>query len=343
MRSKLLVAALAVLTLVGWSMPRADAADPKRFQIFVVIHNAGSGSDDGFRDYLTANGVDADFIVRNIENDATKIPGIVAEIKESRPDLIYAQTTSVTVGIAGRNGTDLSDKVTDIPIVFALVSEPETAGLAPVRASEDAPLLSGRNLTGTRHVVSARVRLNAMRAFVPFKRLGMLYDASARPQRAAVEEMKKLAEEFGIELVLASPTTPDNKRDVELIVPTLETLASEKPELLYIPPSDFFGAHAQLVTETATRLGLATFCGVETLIRHHCLTGLVSPLYAAGQFAGYKAEQILKDGKNAGEIPIETLSRFSFVVNMETAHRLGVYPPMEILRFAQFIKVAKGS
>ena len=88
---------------------------------------------------------------------------------------------------------------------------------------------------------------------------------------------------------------------------------------------------------------LPTFCGVETLIRQHCMTGLVSPLYAVGQFAAFKAEQILTGGKDPGEIPIETLSRFSFVVNMETAHKLKVYPPMEILRFAQFIKTGADS
>ena len=33
----------------------------------------------------------------------------------------------------------------------------------------------------------------------------------------------------------------------------------------------------------------------------------------------------------------KALARFSFVVDMETAHKLKAYPPMEILRLAQFI------
>ena len=98
-----------------------------------------------------------------------------------------------------------------------------------------------------------------------------------------------------------------------------------------------------MVTRLAAELGMPTFCGVETLVRQHCITGLVSPLYAVGRFAGFKAEQILIGGVDPGEIPIETLARFSFVVNMEAAHRLKVYPPMEILRFAQFIKTGNGS
>ncbi len=44
-----------------------------------------------------------------------------------------------------------------------------------------------------------------------------------------------------------------------------------------------------------------------------------------------------------GDIPIEALSRFSFAVDMETAHKLKVYPPMEILRFAHFIKTGADS
>ena len=175
------------------------------------------------------------------------------------------------------------------------------------------------------------------------QKLGMLYDKSSNAQRNAEKTVRTLAEEFGLELISDSPTEPDVERDPAQIEPTLRRLKDAGVDLLYIPPSNFFGAHAELVTGLATEIGLPTFCGVETLVYQHCITGLVSPLYAVGRFAGFKAEQILVGGLDPGDIPIETLSRFSFVVNMEAAHKLKVYPPMEILRFAQFIKTGDGS
>lgn len=335
---RVLVLALAISTMA------APASQAEPFDIYMIVHRAGSGADDGFRDYLTANGVDANFILRDMENDRSRLPDYVKEIKALKPDLVYTQTTSVTRAVVGQmEEADLATHVLDIPVVFALVSFPARAKLVPQPPEPTAPMLSKRNFTGARHVVSNLVRLNAMRAYMPFEKLGMLYDKSSAGQRRAEASMRILVEEAGIEFVSDSPTEPKVERDPAQIEPTLRRLKEAGVDFLLIPPSNFFGAHAELVTRTATELGLPTFCGVETLIRHHCMTGLVSPLYAVGQFAAFKAEQILAGGRNPGEIPIETLSRFSFVVNMETAHKLKVYPPMEILRFAQFIKTGADS
>jgi putative ABC transport system substrate-binding protein len=337
LRPLLLALAVATTTVpASWAEP---------FTIYMIVHRAGSGADAGFRDYLKANGVDTEFILRDMENDRSRLPGYVEEIKALKPDLVYTQTTSVTRAIIGRmEEADPDKNVLDTPIVFAMVSYPDRAKLVPALPAPDAPMLSKRNLTGVRHVVSDRVRLNAMRRYMPtLQKLGMLYDKSSNAQRNAEKTVRTLAEEFGLELISDSPTEPDVERDPAQIEPTLRRLKDAGVDLLYIPPSNFFGAHAELVTGLATEIGLPTFCGVETLVYQHCITGLVSPLYAVGRFAGFKAEQILAGGVDPGEIPIETLSRFSFVVNMEAAHKLKVYPPMEILRFAQFIKTGDGS
>ena len=333
---------LLALGIAAAAVPvsRADS-----FTIYMIVHRAGSGADAGFRDYLKANGVDAAFILRDMENDRSRLPGYVQEIKELKPDLIYTQTTSVTRSVVGRlEDADPEKNVLDIPIVFAMVSYPVRSKLVPSDPDPDAPMLSKRNLTGVRHVVSNQVRLNAMLSYMPYvKKLGMLYDNSSATQRRSEAAMRALAEESGLEFVSDSPTEPEVERDPAQIEPTLQRLSAAGIDLLYIPPSNFFGAHAELVTRLATDLGMPTFCGVETLVHQHCITGLVSPLYAVGRFAGFKAEQILTGGMDPGEIPIETLARFSFVVNMESAHKLKVYPPMEILRFAQFIKTGDDS
>ncbi len=329
----------ALLLALAISTAAAPAARAESFTIYMIVHRAGSGADDGFRDYLTANGVDATFILRDMENDRSRLPGYVEEIKALKPDLVYTQTTSVTRAVVGRlEEADPDKHVLDIPVVFSMVSFPVRSKLAPENPDPAGAMLSKRNFTGARHVVSNLVRLNAMRTYMPFEKLGMLYDRSSGAQRRSEASMRALVEEAGIEFVSDSPTEPDVDRDPAQIEPALRRLKEAGVEFLYIPPSNFFGAHAELVTRVATEQGLPTFCGVETLIRQHCMTGLVSPLYAVGQFAAYKAEQILTGGRQPGDIPIETLSRFSFVINMETAHRLRVYPPMEILRFAQFIK-----
>ena len=65
--------------------------------------------------------------------------------------------------------------------------------------------------------------------------------------------------------------------------------------------------------------------------------GLVSNYANAGAFAAYKAEQILLGKAVAEKIPIETLQRFALVVNMKTATKLGVYPPLDLIKIAELL------
>ena len=69
------------------------------------------------------------------------------------------------------------------------------------------------------------------------------------------------------------------------------------------------------------------------------LTGLVSRYYSVGQLAGAKAVEILVGGKSPATIPVERLKRFSLLVNMRVAHSLRLYPPIDMLNYAEVIAV----
>ena len=69
------------------------------------------------------------------------------------------------------------------------------------------------------------------------------------------------------------------------------------------------------------------------------LLGLVSRYYAVGQLAGAKALEILQGGHSPEQAGVQTLPRFALMVNMAAAHRLRMYPPMDMLNFAEIIAV----
>jgi len=54
-----------------------------------------------------------------------------------------------------------------------------------------------------------------------------------------------------------------------------------------------------------------------------------------GEFAAFKAEQILTGKRKAREVPVETLARFSFVVRMDVAKALDILPPVTIYNYAE--------
>ena len=69
------------------------------------------------------------------------------------------------------------------------------------------------------------------------------------------------------------------------------------------------------------------------------LTGLVSRYYSVGQLAGAKALVILVAGKSPAQVPVETLKRFSLLVNMQVARSLRLYPPIDMLNYAEVIAI----
>ena len=66
---------------------------------------------------------------------------------------------------------------------------------------------------------------------------------------------------------------------------------------------------------------------------------LVEPLIDLGVLAGAKALEILVAGKAPGQLPVESLKRFSLLVNMQLAPSLRLYPPLDILNYAEVIAI----
>ena len=52
--------------------------------------------------------------------------------------------------------------------------------------------------------------------------------------------------------------------------------------------------------------------------------------------SGLKAQQLLSQRPDSPAVPIETLKRFAFVVRIGTAQKLGMYPPMALMDYAEF-------
>jgi len=123
----------------------------------------------------------------------------------------------------------------------------------------------------------------------------------------------------------------------------VDLLARDRPEWIYLPSDSLLISNSRTIVARAHHHGIPTFSATEAPIRDGgAVMGLVSNYYNAGRFAAYKAQQIIVDGKHPGDIPVEPLSAFSFVINMAGARKLGVYPPLGLFRFAEVINPLPG-
>jgi putative ABC transport system substrate-binding protein len=152
--------------------------------------------------------------------------------------------------------------------------------------------------------------------------------------------MKAEAALKGCELV-ARPVPLDDQGQPrgEVLAEMVAAVAADGIGLLYLGPDSFIAAHRKTVTETALAHQLPTFSATEVALREgKALFGLVSGYEALGRLTAHKAAQILFHGVRPAAIPIETLSSFSYLVNMDVARQLQLTPPPSVLQHAEVIR-----
>jgi putative ABC transport system substrate-binding protein len=211
---------------------------------------------------------------------------------------------------------------------------------SPVSAGIVADLKSpARNVTGVSHVATTEAQVQAMSAYRPFRTLGMIYTPTEPNSRAVLAELKELGQRQGF-TVEARPFHLDTagRPSAEGTADLVRQLKDAGAQWLYLPPDSFLNQQArERVIPAALQAGLPTFATTEGLMTAGALAGLVSRYYNLGQFAAYKAEQILVHKTPPGRIPVETLSRFSLQINLSAARRLGLLPPLGMFNYAEFL------
>lgn len=322
---------LAAAVALAFGCLGAAAQGASQAHVFMVLHRSDAGADQGFRDHLARSGLDLRFTMRSIENDYARLPAIVEEIRAQKPDLVYAQSTIVTQAVAGLADSGASP-IGDIPVVFSMVADPVGSKLTKTLES------SGRSLTGAIHVVSLPVQLNAMLSVKAVRKLGLIYNPAEDTQVILHDQLKALAAAKGVELVAVHPLDAQGAPQLGSLGDMVDRLAAEKPDLVYLPPINILARHSDVLMAELARRGLPTFCATDVQINAGGLMGLVAPFYNVGALAGVKAETILRKKALAKDIPIEPLSRFAFILNLETADKLSFLPPFDVLRVAQIMR-----
>lgn len=309
------------------------SAQQRPYRIFMILWRGWEEACQGFQDYFTQRQLPVELIVRNAEQKPAQVTALVAEAKAMRPDLVYLWgTTTAVVALGPWNAVDPRRHLTDdLPVVFNIVTEPVRNGIIAGLAQP------GRRATGTLYITPLDAQLRTMAAYKPFQRIGVTFNPLERNSLAVVELLERLTRELGRELVVRPVPLAADQPDPEAIVATVQALAAEGVDWLYIPPDTFLNDNRLPLTETALAQGLPTFCATERFVIHaYALVGLVSRYYAVGHFTGYKAEQILT-GRDAATIPVEALARFSLIINMRVANQLRFYPPLAMLRYAETV------
>lgn len=332
-RRMLLQYAAALAAAPSDAAQTAEEGRPPR--IYMILYRGETAVEKGFRDYFAVNGLKPELIVRDVAQDVSKVPQMIAEARALQADLIYTWGTPVTLAVAGKaNAVNPSVHVTDIPVIFTMVAAPQGSGLVPNLAS------SGRNLTGASHVVPISQQLSAIRAYRRFDRIAIIYNPGEPNSVLNVKDWRKLAVTERFQLVeLPVPLDAKGQANPASLPALVQDLARRQVQLLYIGPDSFLAANRKALTEAALAAHLPTFAATEIALREgKALFGLVAGYENVGRLTAHKAAQILYQHKPPAQIPVETLARFSYLVNMSVASQLQLYPPLKVINYAELMR-----
>ncbi len=325
-----------IVPLLVFFVILTGTAQARPFKIYMVLWRGWEDAAQGFSDYFHTHQIPVDLVIRDAERDKSKLEGFVAEIKSRDDiDLVVTWGTSVSLRILGKyNAPDPENYVTGVPCVFMIVSQPVGSGLIPDFAS------SGRHITGTRYLVPEKAQIMAAKSYIDFKRIGVVYNPEEENSRINVQNLRNLSEQGLFDLIERPlPMTQEGKPEASAIDGLVKDLSAQKPIILYQGADSFLNIHRDELTGAALKYGIPVLAAGENPVRRSsALLGVINRYYSVGQLTAYKARQILVEKKAPGSIPITSPRRFSYMVNMRVAKQLKLYPPMNLLKFAEVIE-----
>jgi putative ABC transport system substrate-binding protein len=326
-----LIALMALLPAGGYAASHVKATGPA--QVTMVTWRGCEDACQGFKDYLARLELESEVTILDAGGDRTLLPGFVTLVNALQPDLLVTWGTSVTLGMIG-TGAPGEEVVTEIPTVFMIVADPVGAGIIEQSDRSGRPFV-----TGTRNRVPEETQMRVLADYLPVDRIGVVYNDDELNAVLKATEIKRVGEEQGFEVVerILAKDTEGNPM-VDDIAAAVAEVAAQDVDFIYLGSSSFLLRNADAFTLAALDHGLPVATAYEAMVRDsHGLIALASAYYNVGQLAGYQAEQILAHGAMPGDLDVLGLDRFSVLVNIDTARRLDLYPPMLLLRYAEIV------
>lgn len=334
MKRRQMLAGMTGLGVAG-SLPALaqPAAKAKPYRIYMALYRGWEDCAQGFKDYFANAGIPVELIVRDAAQDKSKLPGFVEEAKALGVDLVFTWGTTVTQEMLGPwDKADPARHITDIPAVFAIVSQPIGAKVVPDLTS------SRRNITGTSYLVPVETQVALIQSYRACTVLGMVYNPLEPNSQVTIDEFTRLGKQQGFRLAAVPVDVVDGKPSAASIPAKVAEVKDAGAQFLYIPPDTFINVNRDILTGAALEQKLPSFAAAENpVLNSKAMFGAVYRYYPVGQLTAYKAEQILVQKRAPADIPIDAPKRMAVLINMPVVRALGVYPPMTLLGLSEVI------
>lgn len=273
----------------------------------------------GFEDGLKELGVNAKVVYQNAQGDIPTSLSIAQKFVKDQVDLIYAIATPAV--------QSSKQATTDIPILFSAVTDPVQSEVVA-----DWNHVGG-NITGTSDAVPTAAQLQMFKEMDPsIKTIGILYNTSESNSDIQIAEVKNLAPAEGLEVVTVGIT------NVNELPQALDSIL-KKVDALYLISDNTIATSVQLISKTLIENNKISIASFASAVDEGILITNGLSYYELGKQTAQMAKEILVDGKDVSEIPVELSERTIITVNEKTREALGLDPTLPVFKNA--IKVEK--
>jgi putative ABC transport system substrate-binding protein len=253
------------------------------------------------------------FESRYAEENLDRLPTLAADLVRLEVDLIVA---SGAIAIrAAQHATST------IPIVMTATSDPVRAGFVARLAQP------GGNITGVSDLVTdlSPKRLELLKEAIPgAARVAVLTDPANPYTPGMVQETEQAARTLGVQLHILEVPDPSN------LEPAFATLTTERAGALMVLPAARFSAHASRIVDLAAQHRLPAVYSNRGFVVAGGLMSYAANNAEQSRLTATYVDKILQ-GAKPGALPVERPLQFELVINLKTAHALGITLPPSIL------------
>ena len=300
-----LLALLMALTLVFVMAGCKKEEEKEGYKIGILQqleHQALDAATEGFKqaliDLLGEENVEFDY--QNAQNEPTNCASIATKfVNDKDIDLIMANATTALQSAAAATS--------EIPIVGTSITDYVSAGVVD---SNDVP---GRNVTGASDLAPIDQQIDLLIKLCPeAKTVGIIYTSSEANSVFQAEKAEEIMKEKNLDVKVY---TVSDSNDIQAVV----TTAVGEVDVIYIPTDNNMADNMEIVKNITVPAKLPVITGEENMCSVGGLSTLSISYYSMGYSAGKMAYEILVNGADPAEMPIQYAEEVTLKYNKEIA------------------------
>ena len=251
-------------------------------------------------------GVTFEIAEDNCNLDGSVMQQIISNFIADEVDLMVGVATPVALTMQGMT------EGTDIPVVFAAVSDPVGAKLVD---SLEAP---GANITGTSDYLDTNAVLNLIFAANPdAKKVALLYNPSEDASTAPIAAAKEILTAKGIEVKEYTGSNPSE------VMIAADSIVADEMDAVFTPTDNTIMAAELSIYEKFAEAKIPHYTGADSFALNGAFLGYGVDYANLGRVTGDMIAAILLEGADPATLPVQTFDNGTATVNTETCAAIG--------------------